>query len=389
MTEMILLPILSLFTLWLLNDYLRTRLNSVEDRYMEHYGKDDWKSSNMELVLQCTPQNDKVLKQRFQNAISRYLDTSEGKASLLYEVARTDGEKLAYETLDFVQFFDLLQPRNGVYFDMSQTGKITVVWSHIQCDGVGIWRTLRPLFDANPPLIPYRKIPPPPPFIPELFALPIALRNSLLRSQLRAPEQARVHKGHVLWRAETFQSLKRRTKIPFNLLSSAKVVENIFQRHPETQALNVGLTVYFPFLKSRNKYGVILARVKRDSMVGIAKQLYKQSKNPIQIWGNCSLQSYTLNRLPKSVFLNVMSYYRKQIDVLISNLPVGKNPITLCSVPTNLACYSPELSLPYYFLLMGTRSEIHVSYSSKFPQRQAFLHSESLNAEAKSFITAD
>ena len=117
MTEMILLPIVSLLTLWLLHDYLRTRLNSVEDRYMEHYGKNDWASSNMELVLQCTPQNDKALKKRFQNAISRYLGTPEGQASLLYEVARTDREKIAYETLDLVQFFDLLQPLFTNWFD--------------------------------------------------------------------------------------------------------------------------------------------------------------------------------------------------------------------------------------------------------------------------------
>ena len=65
-------------------------------------------------------------------------------------------------------------------------------------------------------------------------------------------------------------------------------------------------------------------------------------------------------------------YYRKQIDVLISNVPVGQLPVTVGNIPSTLSCHARGLSLPYYFLMMGTRDNLHVSYTSLYDQTSDF-----------------
>ena len=90
------------------------------------------------------------------------------------------------------------------------------------------------------------------------------------------------------------------------------------------------------------------------------------------IWGATALQAYAMERLPDRAFLRVMKYYRKQIDVLVSNVPVGKKCVSVGDVPVEMVCHTKGLSLPYYFLLMGTRNEIHVSYTSLHAQSSDF-----------------
>ena len=77
-------------------------------------------------------------------------------------------------------------------------------------------------------------------------------------------------------------------------------------------------------------------------------------------------------------FLKLVDYFRTQIDVLISNLPVGQKIPSVGDVPVEISCYPQELSVNYYFLLLGTREEIHISYTSKFEEKESFLDQESL-----------
>jgi hypothetical protein len=135
----------------------------------------------------------------------------------------------------------------------------------------------------------------------------------------------------------------------------------------------LGLTVFFPFLKARNRYGVIIVRVKRGEITDIAAQLKKKIPKPLVMWGNTATQAYAMERVPDSMFLRLMKYYRKQIDVLISNVPVGNLPISVGDVPVQIICHTRGLSLPYYFLMMGTREDIHVSYSTLYSQNADFF----------------
>ena len=70
-------------------------------------------------------------------------------------------------------------------------------------------------------------------------------------------------------------------RAPFNLVTAAIVADRIFSRHPTVKKLNLGLTVYFPFLESRNKYGVQMRTVKRDTLKGLVKQLMKKQASPV------------------------------------------------------------------------------------------------------------
>ena len=94
---------------------------------------------------------------------------------------------------------------------------------------------------------------------------------------------------------------------------------------------------------------------------------------PLVMWGNTATQAYAMERVPDAMFLRLMRYYRKQIDVLISNVPVGQKRISIDHVPVEVYCHTRGLSLPYYFLLMGTRDDIHCSYSSLFSQKEDFF----------------
>ena len=89
------------------------------------------------------------------------------------------------------------------------------------------------------------------------------------------------------------------------------------------------------------------------------------------MWGNTATQAYAMERVPDSMFLRLMKYYRKQIDVLISNVPVGNLPISVGDVPVQIVCHTRGLSLPL-FLMMGTREDIHVSYSTLYSQNEFF-----------------
>ena len=66
--------------------------------------------------------------------------------------------------------------------------------------------------------------------------------------------------------------------------------------------------------------------------------------------------------------MNLMQYFRKQIDVLIANVPVGQVPVTVGEKLVQVSCHTRELSLPYYVLLMGTRGEVHTSMTTRYKQ---------------------
>ena len=256
---------------------------------------------------------------------------------------------------------------------MSKKGEIHIIWNHVQMDGVSLWNTTRLLYDENPPLIPYRDVKPPPPILPEILSLPKVAGQAMKRGSLYHAVSDSLSTGQAFWDTKIIRQLKQEWNIPYNLLTSAVVAHGIFARHPKTKKLNLGLTVFFPFLKGRNRYGVIIVRVKRGSLQEIARQLQKKIPKPLVMWGNTATQAYAMERVPDAMFLRLMRYYRKQIDVLISNVPVGKKTISIDDVPVEVYCHTRGLSLPYYFLLMGTRDDIHCSYSSLFAQKEGFF----------------
>jgi len=359
-------------------DYLSHRLTNTEDRYMALYGQEEWEANNMDLTLHAAPADDAALKAAFLERLEAHLLVDSPSRQMLREIADPGADSLAFAEDSAVDVASLLAPRRGVYFDLSATGRIRVVWNHMQTDGVGMWNALRPLFDENPPIVPFRDVPTPPPFLPELLALPrvarcMAWRGKLRREASQHAQAAPRSRGLVRWDAAPIRAMKAETGAPFNLLTSAVAIDAVFQRHPEKGALNVGLTAYFPFMPGRNRYSVFLCRVRRADIPGIARQLHRQVKNPMLNWGASSVQSYALGRVPDRVFSQVLGYYRRQIDVLISSLPVGQRPVSLGGVRTQIACHPWELTLPYYFLLVGTRSELNVSYSSRFAQGDRFL----------------
>ena len=68
----------------------------------------------------------------------------------------------------------------------------------------------------------------------------------------------------------------------------------------------------------------------------------------------------------------------KAIDVLISNVPVGTLPIAIDEQDVQISCHARGLSVPYYFLLMGTRQAIHLSYTSRYKQEKDFMRTPNL-----------
>jgi hypothetical protein len=79
-------------------------------------------------------------------------------------------------------------------------------------------------------------------------------------------------------------------------------------------------------------------------------------------------------------FERVNGAARRQIDVLVSNLPVGTERVRIAGRDVNLSCHPWDLSVPYYFLAMGTRHALHVSYSSRFAQDATFATAQTLPA---------
>ncbi|MEM6730126.1 MAG: hypothetical protein AAF658_01145 [Myxococcota bacterium] len=358
-------------------DYMKRRLRSSEDRYMAMYGKTEWHASNMDLSIHFAPEHDARIKGAFFRRLDHGMTHDPDTFRLLREEADISGHKLAFREHRMLRAQNLTEPRMGVYFDVATQGRIRVIWSHMQTDGVGMWSTLRTLFDENPPLVPYRDVPIPPPLLPELLAIPSTARRLAWRGKLRKSLESSdsLNRGLVLWDAGVIRSLNSELGGgSFNILASALAVAEVFHWHPERKKLTVGLTAYFPFLEGRNKYGVILCKVRAGSLRSIVRQIQKQTKNRLVGWGTSAAQSYALGRMPDKAFIKLISYYRRQIDVLVSSLPVGQKPITIEDTPTLISCHPFQLTLPYYFLLVGTRSELHVSYTSRDSREKVFNH---------------
>lgn len=356
----------------LFRDYKRRRLQSPEDRYMALYGHEDWASNNMDMRVHFDPALDEEVKTSWVRRLEARLPLED---SMLSEIAEVDGKELAFRKVP-TTVADLLRPRQGIWFDMSTPGLIHIVWNHLQVDGVGLWRELREVYDENPPLIPYRSVSAPPPIVPEIMGIPQMAKQVTIRGSLHKgiDIEIGVEQHFTMWDGEQIRAFKNRCTAefgrtaPFNLVTAAIVADRIFSRHPEVQKLNMGLTVYFPFLESRNKYGVQVRTVKRDSIQGLVLQLMKKQTSPVATWGAAAAQGYALNRVPNKWFMNLMQYFRKQIDVLIANVPVGQVPVTVGKKLVQVSCHTRELSLPYYVLLMGTRGEVHTSMTTRYKQ---------------------
>jgi hypothetical protein len=354
-------------------DYLKRRLHSSEDRYMALYGKTEWSASNMDLAIHCAPELGERLERAFLERLAAHLADGPEVGTLWHEDVSFTDDGLRFEPRSSITVDELVEPRRGVYLDLSQQGRVRVVWNHMQTDGVGMWNALRPLFDENPPLLSYGQVPAPPPVVPELLALPSVARRLVWRGRLREGSSEALTRGLARWDADRIRALKDSLGGSFNLLTSAMAVAEVLARHPDRDSINVGLTAYFPFLEGRNKYGVLRCRVRRGPLEQVFAQLSKQTNSKVKGWGMSAAQAYALGRVPDKAFAKLVGYYRQQVDVLVSSLPVGTRPITLDDVPSVVTCHPWELTLPYYFLLVGTRSELHVSFTSRYPQQADFL----------------
>lgn len=356
--------------------YFDRRLESSEDRYMALYGREEWDSSNMDLSLHVAPDKKDQLVNHFMERLERRIDEASEDTRLLREEADFRRNRLSFRTRTHIRIEELLQPRQGVYIDLEQSDRIRVVWNHMQTDGVGMWNALRTLFDPNPPLIPYRDVPAPPPMVPEMLALPSLAQRLTWRGRLRPhlPNDENLTRGIVCWDAAQVRQIRDQVAAPFNLVSTGLAVHEVFRRHADRDVLTVGVTAYFPFLKGRNKYGVLMCKVQRGDIKSVVTQLTRQTSNQLMNWGRSAAQSMLLRQLPDEAFSKVVGYYRRQIDVLVSNLPVGQEPIRLGGISTVLSCHPWELTLPYYFLLIGTRHQLHASFTSRFRQDAQFLN---------------
>lgn len=370
------------FLIYLVYDYYTRRFSSPEDRYMDVYGKEEWESNNMDMYLLFNADQDDQVKQTWLHRLETLLDQDED--TLLRESASLQEKHVVYQSKE-TPLKVLLSPRKGIYFDLSQPGVIHLIWNHLQMDGVALFKATRTLYDENPPLIPYQVIKPPPPLLPEVLALPKIVQQALIRGSLYKQMSDELYKGDAFWKTAPIKALKEKTQIPFNLLSSATVAKLVFDRHPHTTHLTLGLTVYFPFLKARNRYAVTVIKVKRGSVDEIGHQLLKRFPSPLLLWGSIANQAYLMERVPEALFIRLMKYYRQQIDVLISNVPVAQHPISINEVPTQIICQTRGLSLPYYFLLMGTRHSLHVSYTTRYPQDDLFSQNMPLGSLESTF----
>ncbi len=355
-------------------DYLRRRLVGQEDRFMALFSRDDWDACNMDIVFQFDAGSDDHVKRVFRERLVRLIEAADPETSLLHEVGRLDGPGLDLRRVPFVDLDDLCLPqRHGVRLEWDAPGEIRIVWNHVQTDGVGLWETFRPAFDPSPPLVTYDDAPTPPPFLPELMAIPATTRRLLWRGRLNrlcGDEQSTlVH----IWPTEPIRALRQELKANFNLVSAALMLEQIFERHPEVPYLVTGIIVFFPFLEGRNRYGVLTTKVQRAPVDDMVRQIESQVRFPMLRWGTASTQTYTLARLPELIFEPVMRYYRRQVDVLISNLPVGTTPALIDGVPITISCHPWELSAPYYLLAVGTRDTLHMSINSRFDQAADFM----------------
>ena len=352
--------------------YLRHRLTSHEDRFMASYGLDGWEDSNMILSLRFDPAHEDTVKQGLRDRLRALLDARDPRIQLLRERAEPSPAAIAFVDDVGVDVDALYRHRRGVWFDDGQPGRVRVTWSHMQTDGVGIWSALRPVFDANPPLVTYADVRPPPPFLPELLSAPRLIRRLGVKGSLASAMLDEVHHGFQVWDAAAVRALRDATGGRFNLLTTALVARAVFARHPEVDRLQLGVTLYFPFLQARNRYGVLTVVVARGSLAAIAETLARQLRSPMLAWGTNSATSAVLRLLPDAAFLDVVGHFRRQIDVLVSNLPVATEPIALAGAPVQIGCHCDVLTVPYYFLLIGTRHELHVSWTARFEHEASF-----------------
>ena len=159
-------------------------------------------------------------------------------------------------------------------------------------DGVELWRTTRELYDFNPPLVPYREVKRPPPLLPELLS---SLKVGQLFRRGRIHKDVggatTVHTGFYVCEAARIRQKKQQWATPFNVLTSAAAAPVCFTRHPQATKINLGITVCFPFLKTQNRYGVILVSIQRGSVQESCRQLQKRIPKPMLIWGTTAIQA--------------------------------------------------------------------------------------------------
>ncbi|TNE48723.1 MAG: hypothetical protein EP343_15035 [Deltaproteobacteria bacterium] len=375
----------------LFQTYQKSRRTGFEDRYMAQYTLEDWEDSNMQLTLMFPEEEDTVIKNRLKERLETVLKESDPSKSLYHEVAIVENNQLTFSYDPNITVDELLQKRQGIYFEMEKPGLIKVTWSHAQADGLRMWREIRPLFDPNPHVLAFDGQKHPMPVIPELLSLPTTLKNMTYRSHLRplVKPEAELNQRFHTWSINPIKHIKNKLKGSFNLVSTSLLLEELFQRHPEAERLTVGLTVAFTFLEAKNQYGVITLQVKRGNFFEIYKQVTKQVVHPIQIWGNFSNQSLALSLMPDKMFSKVIDIFRGRIDVLISNLPAGKFDATINETPVNVGVHTENLSIPYYFLLLGTASQIHLSCTTRFEHNETFLNQERILARLSAISPAE
>lgn len=354
--------------------YLNGRLSGQEDRFMALYGRDDWDSCNMDTYYTFDPEKDAHVKRVFRERVQALIDRADPAASLFHETAEMTARGIELKIEENVRFDDLCtDKRRGLRFDLSRPGEIRAVWNHVQTDGVGLWDGLREAFDPSPPLVHFADARTPPPFVPEVLALPVAARRLAWRGSLTRDVTDETTKLVHSWPADEIRAAKDDWGANFNLVSAAALAGHVFERHPEKRRITMGILVFFPFVSGRNRYGVLQVRVARGSVREITRQLERQTRFPLLRWGASAIQTFALSQLPERVFEPVMRYYRKQIDVLISNLPVGTTPALIDGVPIRISCHPWELAAPYYLLLVGTRDQLVLSVSSRFEEADDFM----------------
>ena len=344
---------------------------------MALYGRDAWDASNMDLDLTFDGSDHDRVVGALRSRVEQRLAAD---ASMLFrEELDPTSDALAFVPRD-VTWSDLEQPRRGVWFDLSAPGRVRIVWNHMQVDGVGLWRDLRELFDPNPPLVPYRDVKAPAAVLPELLALPSLARRMLWRGGLRRLDSGDLARGAHVWDAAPLRRARADLGAPFVAVSAAVIVAEVFAQHPGVNELTVGLTAFYPFLRARNRYGVVTVRLERADAAGLVGQIVRQTRRPLIGWGTSSAQTWALSRLPDRTYLRVANYSRRQIDVLVSNLPVGELEPSVDGVPVELGCWPRALTLPYYALLMGTRRRVHVSTTTRVTADTAFASNERAEA---------
>lgn len=375
----------------LLQTYKTSRRCGFEDRYMATYSVDDWDSSNMQLSLMFPEEEDATIKARVLERLEKLLQEKDPAKSLYHEVAVVDGNRLKFSFNPDVTVEELLQKRRGIYFEMDTPGTIQVTWSHAQADGLRMWREVRPLFDPNPHVLAFDDVKYPPPVVPELLSLPTTLKSMTYDSHLRplVKPDAKLQRRFHTWSTKPIKHLKNKLKGSFNLVSTSLLLEELFQRHQETEKLTVGLTVAFTFLEAKNQYGVFTLQVKRGNFLEIYKQVTRQIVHPMMIWGNFSNQSLALSMMSDKTFTKVLDIFRGRIDVLVSNLPVGKFEAEINETNINIGVHTDTLSVPYYFLLLGTASQIHLSCTSSFEHNETFLNQERILSRLSGITAAD